>query len=180
MLRGLLAQILDQDDTLREYVYQKCAQLNKPDIHRELFLQELAEECLSGQRRIWIILDGLDDCEGVSEVDRTESRRVLEWFQSKILSRNTNQNGTVRLLISGQRDGHIDQMLFQHPGINLDATEPHIKDIEAFTRSKAALIRTRFSLDPSVESQIVEKVTATSKGIFKPAEINLHTHHVSY
>lgn len=180
MLRGLLAQILDQDDTLREYIYQKCAQLNKPDIHREFFLQELAEECLLGQQRVWIILDGLDDCEGVSEVDRTESRRVLEWFQSKILSRNTAQNGSVRLLISGQRDGHIDQVLLQHPGINLDAIEPHIKDIETFTRSKAALIRTRFSLDSSTESEIVEKVTATSKGIFRPAEISLLTCHVSY
>ncbi|QYS97700.1 hypothetical protein H0G86_004921 [Trichoderma simmonsii] len=166
MLRGLLAQILDQDDTLRECIYQKCAGLNKFAIHPELFLQELVEECLSGQQRVWIILDGLDDCEGVSEVDRTESRRVLEWFQSKILSRNMSQNGSVRLLISGQRDGHIDQMLFQHPGINLDATDPHIKDIETFTRSKAVLIRTRFSLDPLAESQIVEKVTAVSKGMF--------------
>ncbi|PNP57543.1 hypothetical protein THARTR1_02541 [Trichoderma harzianum] len=173
MLRGLLAQILDQDDTLREYIYQKCAQLNKPDIQREFFLQELAEECLSGQQRVWIILDGLDDCQGVSEVDRTESRRVLEWFQSKIMSRNTSESGSVHLLISGQRDGHIDQMLFQHPGVNLDATEPHIKDIEAFTRSKAALIRTRFSLDPSKESQIVEDVTATAKGMFLYSKVVL-------
>ncbi|KAK4064835.1 uncharacterized protein Triagg1_8834 [Trichoderma aggressivum f. europaeum] len=173
MLRGLLTQILDQDDTLREYIFHRCSHLNKPDIHREPFLQELAEDCLSGQQRVWIILDGLDDCEGVSEVDRTESRRVLEWFQSKILSRNTTQNGSIRLLILGQRDGHIDQMLFQHPGINLDATESHIKDIETFTRSKAALIRTRFSLDPSAESQIVEKVAATSKGMFLYSKVVL-------
>ena len=165
MLRAILAQFLDQDDALLEYMQQKCAPLSKSDVLRESFLKELIKYCLMSQRRAWIILDGLDECDAEYDSEKMESRRIIKWFLEEVLPASPSQDSQVRLLISGQRDGHIDHILSKYPGIDLDTVKSHAQDIEDYAKSRACLIKERFSLGASEEAEIAQKVAATSRGM---------------
>ena len=70
----------------------------------------------------------------------------------------------VRLLVSGQRDGHIDRLLSHCSEIRLERMNSHADDIENYSRLRAASIRDRFSLEPAEEKNIIKMVTDTSKG----------------
>jgi len=168
MLRALIAQLLYQDDSLLEYLHQKCSSMSKSELLTLPILQELAKECFMSQDKAWVVLDGLDECVAKQGPDNMESWRIIDWFQNSVMPVSYSQGSHIRLLLAGQRDGHLDQQLSAHPGINLDTISAHIRDIQDYSKSKATEIRERFSLDPSDKAEIIKKVTETSKGNFGP------------
>lgn len=161
MFRALLAQLLTQDDALLEYMHQQCAEKSKSEVQLDSFLKDCTKHCLMNQKRVWIILDGLDECDEEYETNKVESQRVIKWLQEEVLC----EGGTIRLLISGQRDGRTETILSTYPEIGLDPNVFHASDIERYTKSRASLIRKRFSLDSKKEADIIEKVASASKGI---------------
>ena len=167
MLRALIVQLLYQDDSLLEYLHQKCSSMSKSELTTLPVLQELTGECLMNQDKGWVVLDGLDECGSTQDADNKESWRIIEWFQNSVLPVSCPRKNGIRLLLAGQRDGYLDQQLFAHPSINLDATNAHIRDIQDYSKSRAAEIRERFSLNSSEEAEIIGKVTRTSKGNFR-------------
>jgi len=174
MLRAFLHQLVDQDDGLLDYMHQELASVTDSTLLDEQRLGRLVKHCLGGQQMVWVVLDGLDDCDDTREMDKMQSRHVIRWFQEEVLlPSNPSQVKSIRLLISGQRDGHIDQMLRKHPWINLDTTKAHIGDIENFVKSRSARIRDRFSLDTKEETEIARKVISLSRGMFLYAKIVL-------
>lgn len=161
MFRALLAQLLTQDDALLEYMHQQCAEKSKSEVLLDSFLKDCTKHCLMNQKRVWIVLDGLDECDEEYETNKVESQRVIKWLQEEVLC----EGGIIRLLVSGQRDGRIEAVLSTYPEIGLDPNVSHASDIERYTKSRALLIRERFSLDPKEEADIIEKVASASKGI---------------
>ncbi|KAH0537126.1 hypothetical protein FGG08_006059 [Glutinoglossum americanum] len=173
MLRALMVQLLYQDDGLLEYLHQKCSSMSKSELTTLSVLQELTRECFMSQDKAWVVLDGLDECGDKQGADNKESWRVIEWFQNSVLPVSYSQGSRIRLLLAGQRDGYLDQQLSVHPGINLDATDAHVCDIQDYSKSRAAEIRERFSLDSSDEAKIIGKITGSSKGMFLYAKVVL-------
>ncbi|KAH7165444.1 hypothetical protein EDB81DRAFT_253192 [Dactylonectria macrodidyma] len=169
MFRAILAQLLTQDDALLEYMHHQCADKSKAEISLGPFLEDCMKHCLMNQKRVWIILDGLDECDEEYDTNKLESEQVIRWFQEVALPLSCQ----TRLLISGQRDGHIEAMLSKAPEISLDTSQRHFCDIEGYTRSRASLIRERFSLNPDEELDVVTKVSSVSKGMFLYAKIVL-------
>lgn len=166
MLRALMVQLIYQDDTLLEYLHQKCSSMSKSELSTLPILQELAKECFMSQGNIWVVLDGLDECGAGQDAENKESRRIIKWFQNSVMPVSSSLGSHIRLLLAGQRDGYLDQQLSSHPGINLDTIKAHIHDIQDYSRSRAAEIRGRFFLDSSDEAEIIKKVTEASKGNF--------------
>ncbi|KAF3915933.1 hypothetical protein AA313_de0205750 [Arthrobotrys entomopaga] len=168
MLRSLLAQLLDQDDTLLEYLYQQLASFGDNPVLTEQLLEELAKYSLQRQERVWLVLDGLDECDEVYEADKMESRCIIRWCE-ELLSSGSSHNHCVRIMLSAQRDGQIDRLLGHYPAINLDNSYSHIYDIEEYTKSRASLITEKFELDPTEEADLVGRVARTSNE--SPAEL---------
>ncbi|KAF3137102.1 hypothetical protein TWF594_007615 [Orbilia oligospora] len=133
MLCALLMQLLDQDDTLLEYVYQKCASLVDPDAISEPFLEETLRHCFNRQGKIWVVLDALDESEG----------------------------------------GFIEAALSVYPDIDLDRAKQHKADITDYASFRASEIKSRFGLNVGEETDIVHRVTVSSKGMFLYAKIVL-------
>jgi hypothetical protein len=71
------------------------------------------------------------------------------------LSESLIQACCVRVLISGQRDGHVDEMLIDCLSTGLGTEIFHLNDIEAHTRSGASEIQVRFDLEVAEENDIV-------------------------
>ncbi|KAK4183033.1 hypothetical protein QBC35DRAFT_526351 [Podospora australis] len=163
------------DGAVLDLIQKRWESLRNPDVIPESFLKELGEDCILLQRRCWIVLDGLDECDQICPKNGTpESVRLINWFLEQILPDVESENGFVRLLISGQRDGHVDQVLSGFPSINLDTMEHHKHDIQLYTYRWAAEIRKRFNLDHTKEREIAEKVGIRAKGMFLYAKVVLH------
>ncbi|KAF3182233.1 hypothetical protein TWF751_007276 [Orbilia oligospora] len=159
MLCALLMQLLDQDDTLLEYVYQKCASLVDPDAISEPFLEETLRHCFSRQGKIWVVLDALDESE---ESESTGAHPVIAWIQ-EVVSPTTLFGSHVKFLISGQRDGFIEAALSVYPDIDLDRAKQHKADITDYASFRASEIKSRFGLNAGEETDIVHRVTVSSK-----------------
>ncbi|KAF3937505.1 hypothetical protein ABW19_dt0203918 [Dactylella cylindrospora] len=168
MLRSFLAQVVDQDDSMLEYMHQALAQISETEILTEEFLESHLKHSLGSQRKVWIIADGLDEQNETHEIEEMESRRTIEWFEEEILDTHSLRTSRIRLLISGQRDGHIDQMLSTYPGIDLDKVDSHNHEIREYSREKAALIEKRFKLGAQGEADIINRVVENSNGIALP------------
>ncbi|KAK6526015.1 hypothetical protein TWF281_011056 [Arthrobotrys megalospora] len=168
MFRALLQQLLDQDDTLLEYLYQKCVGLTNSEAVYEPFLEELVKYCFASRGKIRIVLDALDECE---QADELGTHPVITWFQ-EVLS-TTPLSFHIRFLVSGQRDGCIDSLLSNYPGIDLDKAQSHSDDIRNYASLRASSIKARFKLDSNDEADIIRNVTECSDGMFLFAKIVL-------
>lgn len=164
MLRALLVQLLYQDDTLIEYFYQKCCSTSTSELMTLSALKELAQESLKSQHRCLIVLDGLDECGDGQNTRHEESKGIIEWFGNSVIPTSYSEGGCIRLFLAGQRDGVLDQHLSTYPGIKLDTTNAHLRDIQDYAVSRTSEIRERFSLNHDNQAEIIKRVTAASKG----------------
>ncbi|RBR14483.1 uncharacterized protein FIESC28_07719 [Fusarium coffeatum] len=168
LLLSLLSQLVHQDETIREYVYQTCCTAEPKHIQS---LEEVSRHisiALKSQTRCFLIIDGLDEC--------SEAPAVLEWLESNIFSQDSTSTGTalnVRLFISGQRDGVLEELMSEYPTIPLEKAPEHNGGIKEFAVTEASKIRDKFSVDSGIAEQIVTLVTSRAGGMFLYAQVVL-------
>ncbi|CAF3523165.1 unnamed protein product [Fusarium graminearum] len=168
LLLALLAQLVAQDESLLDHVYQACRSID-PQLFRSLDeVSRHVSTALQSQSRCFVIVDGLDEC--------PEVPKVLEWFDSVMF----NQDGTsgaadsnIRLFISGQRDGILESQMSHYKIIHLDMSPGHDQDIKEYSEAMASKIRAKFSLGLEYEQDIVSCVTSHACGMFLYAQIVL-------
>ncbi|KAM0430109.1 hypothetical protein ACHAPT_006115 [Fusarium lateritium] len=166
MLRSILAQLIQQDETILYYLYEKCASMSSNlELSSITTLQDLAQDCLTCQPRAYVVLDGLDECAD------NEPNAIVTWFLDKVLPSAASRGCHLRLLVCGQRDGRLDQLLSAHPQIRLDTVDSHQRDIEEYSKSRAAEICARFSQTAEQEEELASKVAETSQGMFLYAKV---------
>ncbi|KAF5697106.1 zinc finger protein [Fusarium globosum] len=169
LLLALLAQLVAQDETLLDHVYQACRSADPQQFRSLDEVSRHVSTALQSQSRCFVIIDGLDEC--------AEASRVLNWFESTMskqddTSRDTDFN--IRLFISGQRDGILEGQMSHYTRIDLETSSGHDRDIETFAKTMAIKIRERFSLDPGVEQDIALRVTSKAGGMFLYAQLVLN------
>ncbi|CAG7555173.1 unnamed protein product [Fusarium equiseti] len=169
MLLALLAQLVAQDESLLDHVYQACRS-TEPQQFRSLDeVSRHVSTALQSQSRSFVIIDGLDEC--------TEASRVLEWFESIMSKRDDTSRDTafnIRLFMSGQRDGVLESQMSHYTRIDLETSPGHDQDIETFAETMAIKIRERFSLDPEVERDTALRVKSKAGGMFLYAQLVLN------
>ncbi|ETS75549.1 hypothetical protein PFICI_12493 [Pestalotiopsis fici W106-1] len=170
MMRSILSQLVDQDPSLLDFIYKEmCSGLSLSSDR----LKKLTETAIRSQRLCFLVVDGLDECARHENSNMSEAVRVLEWLKGLNVHSSSVQNN-IRILVSAQRDGVIEDMLKEYPTLQLENMKPHEIDIQRYVRSKAQKICQRFSdSHVAVESKIVEKITTASKGMFLYAKVVL-------
>jgi hypothetical protein len=168
LLLGLLSQLSDQDSSLLDFLYREFCSIDqqKLSLHK---LCDLASTALRAQRRCFVVIDGLDECAGDSiDSQSNEAERVLKWFEQLMAFNEEVISDTdglcIRLLVAGQRDGHLEEMLGYYPSIQLEKTTEHSDDINLYAKGEAVKICRQFSAGMEVERDIIQKVTTRAKG----------------
>jgi len=168
LLSALLSQLADQDNSLLDFFYRECCSIDQEKL--SLYkLCDLASTALRAQKRCFIMIDGLDECVRDSIDNKSnEVERVLKWFEELILPKEgvapDIDQVCIRLLISGQRDGHLEEKLRSYPSMQLDKRAEHGEDIRSYAKVEAAKICKQFSAGGEVELDIIQKVTSRAKG----------------
>ncbi|KAJ4329262.1 hypothetical protein N0V84_000155 [Fusarium piperis] len=166
MLRSILAQLVEQDETIMRYLYEKSATMSRnQELSRLKTLQDMTQDCLTNQRSVSIILDGLDECA------ENEPEAIISWFLDEVLPSAASRGCHLRLLVCGQRDGRLEKLLSVQPQIRLDTVDSHQTDIEEYSKSQAAKICARFKWRPEQGEELAAEVAKTSKGMFLYAKV---------
>ncbi|KAH8592598.1 hypothetical protein B0O99DRAFT_716361, partial [Bisporella sp. PMI_857] len=178
LLLALLSQLIHQDDVLLEQTYQRCLAVNQYKIHSSNIIRDLASLALKSQRMCFVILDGLDECVGDPSANLAEEQeRVTYWFDDLTINPDSEESHVceshIRLFISGQRNGVLEERLKSCPSIQLETVAAHTTDIESYTKRRCAEIRKKFRVHTDVERDLVNRITFSAKGMFLYAKIVL-------
>ncbi|KAI1196743.1 hypothetical protein F5X97DRAFT_202231 [Nemania serpens] len=178
LLLALLSQLIHQDDVLLDQTYERCLAVDHQKVRSSDIICDLASEILKSQRLCFVVLDGLDECVGDASANPVEEQQqVIDWFEALTIDSDLSESRTcksfVRLLISGQRNGVLEQRLSLHPSIRLETVTAHTKDIELYATRRSAEIRQKFRISSEVERDLVNRVTSSAKGMFLYAKIVL-------
>jgi hypothetical protein len=170
MLLSFLSQILFQDEVLIDVIYQRCIRADQQKIRSASLLRELVELALQAQRRCFLVVDALDECdEDQLGKPQAAQGKAIDWLESLRGQEAGSEpsDRCIRLLISGQRNGVLDERLKHWPGIQLDSSRLHMDDIKTYCEVESLQIREQFDGMEKLENirlDIIRKVTSRAKG----------------
>jgi NACHT domain len=157
VLRGLLAQLLKQDESLLTYIYDEYIATDPTRLQSTPVLESLLKLALDSPRFSFVIMDGLDEC------DQVEEEKILNWFQSLLDSDQSHIHGNLKLLYIGQRDGILDRKLKGVTNLSLDEEE-HKRDIMTFSTLVCSDIQRKFKVSGVDWDELAKKVTHRANG----------------
>ena len=174
MLLSLLAQAVFQDEVLLDLVYQRCIRADQNKIRSASLLRELAELVLEAQTTCFVVVDALDECAGDQSVTAEDAQgQVIDWLESLISASQPSgdheagsgpNDRCMRLLISGQRNGVLEERLRHWPTVQVDSSLSHMDDIKSYCEAESLRIQKKFGALEDVRRDIVGRVTSTAKG----------------
>ncbi len=164
---SVCCQIAFQDDVALDRLYQSLLATEQHRVRSESLLRELATAAVTSQRFCFIVIDGMDECVGET-ASRGNSEGAIEWLESLLEERvfeNVQQDKrSVHLLISGQRDGFLEERLRDYAQIRLDEKEAHKHEIEAYVTSTSYQIQQKFKIDEGLRMDVVKKACSHARG----------------
>jgi hypothetical protein len=147
--RSLISQLLRKDLGLLPHIYDNYVKVgNLPTINK---IKELLQDVLQATDTVFIIIDGLDECDG------SHQRQLLVDLDS--IRRATDGNAC-KFLICSRETKEITARLKKCPQVSLaDEQAAVAKDIESFVDDSLTPVRDRFSaqLVEELQQQIVRK-----------------------
>ena len=157
ILRALIVQLACKDSTVTSYIYEECCKRDPAGISTAL--EQLAKDVFDTQAKLFIVLDGLDECEP------EEVQKALSWFIDRQKTTDYSGHTRIRLLCVSQRTEVIERMLSETPQLSLE--NPHHElDVRQFVKQQASLIEDEFRIGSEVEAQITTRVSNTAKSKF--------------
>ncbi|KAK6223993.1 hypothetical protein LQW54_000139 [Pestalotiopsis sp. IQ-011] len=169
MMRSVLSHLIEQDPSLLDHVYREVCGTSRISFDR---VKELAQLAISSSRLCFLVVDGLDECSKDEILRTTEAEKVIKWLTELTTSPDA-QSSDIRVLVSSQRDGVIEEMLEDYPTLQLETMQLHDDNIGRYVRVQARVISETFQGTQTTVGEIVEKITATAKGMFLYAKVVL-------
>lgn len=160
-LRAIVEQIVSRDPVLSDHLFDKLASVEGTQLRSTTFLEPLIATALETYPRSFIVIDGLD--EAASE----EAAKSLRWLLSLVDGGIKAPGASVKILVSGRRDGILDSLLSEHPAIPLDSSPEHNTDILQYCQHMSAKIRRHLDISPTLEDEIISKVTGQANGKYQ-------------
>lgn len=136
----------------------------EPLLSSEELAKELLETFLKSSVGLYIIVDGLDEC------NRDEEKKILEFLLSIVKVTQTVQQGSMQCAFVSQSDAVTAKILRGLPTIEMTALHNH-EDIAAFVLSRGADIRQKFQLTEEIVVDMNNLVVKKAGGEYHPLYI---------
>ena len=157
IMKGILMQLIQDDDDILRYVYEKCASGNESTLDSPVELKNLVRVSMESCENVFIVIDGLDECEEVEE------KAAAHWFRSLTTSGARIAQGGPHVLFISQRDGILDSILGKVRMLSLDPQD-HRNDIEMFADHWSSEIQQKFQITDAKAIELFETVTSRAEG----------------
>lgn len=157
-MRAMVEQVMTRDPTLLDHLFDDLASIDGVNLRSTRKLESLFMTSLEHFRTCFIVVDGLD------EALPGQADKSLKWLLPTASGRVPGTTTSIRLLLSGRRDGVLDHELSAQPSITLESISDHGVDIENYCAKIGTDIRSKFSISSEMERKIVSQVTFRACG----------------
>ncbi|PQE07968.1 zinc finger protein [Rutstroemia sp. NJR-2017a WRK4] len=165
MARTLLAQLLQQDTGILDYMYNSCCKSGEPFLNSRSLIEELLLFALSNCDSAYIILDGLDEC-----ASRDERKTIVGFFRKIIENHDGDQDADrLRCMFVSRKDSaRKDFSGLAEISVDLEKNED---DIDAFCQFRSHELGENLGLPEDRLKEIASVVSAFAHGMFLVAEL---------
>jgi Cdc6-like AAA superfamily ATPase len=164
VLRGLLYQLLEQYSQLLPHCHTKQTNSGEPSLRSMTIAKKLFEDFCMTVPKVFIIIDGLDECEQI------ERRQLLECLIDVVGQCDATEPGRLRIMIVSQSYQDIRKILHSSSVarvvpriINLSLCDNE-SDIKTYVRSKVDRIVSKFELTDDIAEYLRNLTVTRSKG----------------
>lgn len=147
LARALISQVLDENRDLLPYIYDKMCSRSESVLSSESLAKELLETFLKTSNGLYIIIDGLDEC------DQKEEKQIIEYLCSMVKSSQCAHQAPIHCVFVSQSDAIAVKILRGIPKIEIKPSHNH-DDIVAFVSSSGADIQNKFRLSKETMGNI--------------------------
>ncbi|OAP57410.1 hypothetical protein AYL99_08148 [Fonsecaea erecta] len=159
MFRSLIAQLIRKDHSLLPHVYDNFVKTGTvPSATKS---RDLLKELLRASGPTFLILDGVDECDG------SHQRQLLSELRALLLPNKNTEEGQLafKILICSRETKEIVSSLRKVPQVLLTKEKASLsKDITLFAKESLSPLRGRFN-DPVVD-EIEQTVVEKADGMF--------------
>jgi hypothetical protein len=148
---------LDNDEGLLAYFYENASTSGKSLLNSINIAKDMLEIALRKFDKVYIILDGLDECQ------IKEKKLIASWFRSIVDTISENEPEAMRCLFVSQDDNDCGKLFSGIPITKISSIE-NSSDISAFCQSWAKSMLQKFCLSEAEGSSIATKVTQRADG----------------
>ena len=156
LLRAVVDQLITQDVSLSHELLDEFSSIDSCQLSIER-LQSYARTGFASYQTSFVVVDGIDEC------TKDEAKKAVKWLLSLLGPRLGEPDGLVRVLVAGQRDGVLDDLLASQPAISLEAPS-HSADIRQYCEEISGDIQAKFSISDSLRDFIACRVTDGAQG----------------
>ncbi|KAI4607899.1 hypothetical protein J4E83_009443 [Alternaria metachromatica] len=174
ILKGLADQLLDHYPQMLPPCYTRRSSSGEPSLRSLNQAKRLFEDFCFTIPKLFIIVDGLDECE------RAERSQLLDMLTELVGQRDAVDPGTIRLLIASQDHADIRRGLHSSaitkiaPKMLQISEKDNEGDIKAYTRMWVDRIEAKFPLfTEDMKEYLRHLIVANAKGMFLYAKLVL-------
>lgn len=155
--RGIILQLFNQDESLLPYLYEKASRSGQRPLSTNSLAKELLETAVKNYKKLYVVIDGIDECENKHRSD------IVSTFRSLWESLPAGKVNSLRCLFVSQDDGAARE---DFAGIDLlKITEIDTRhDIRVYTNAWSKTIGMRFDLSQDKQQLVEDVVTQKAEG----------------
>jgi hypothetical protein len=162
--RSFLAQFIQQDKDLVQHFYKECYDHGEPVLTKPSEVERLLAFAFENCKSVYIILDGLDECE------RENRKSIVGWFRNLVENLPPSEPERFRCLFVSQDDGYARKDFEGLARIKVEV-EDNKGDIEKYCQAESGSLQQKFELTDEEISSITTRVTESAGGICCPRVI---------
>ncbi|CAI6242163.1 unnamed protein product [Periconia digitata] len=168
--RGLLSQLLNQDEDLLPYLYEKATKSGQTSLSTDSLAKQLLETAIKNHRKLYVIIDGIDECE------REQRKEIVSTLESFWESLPYTDADSLRCLFVSQDDSAARKDFARM--VTLKITQSDTKqDISSYAHTWSQEIRAKFGLDQNHVQCIENMIAEKAEGMFLFARLMSHYLH---
>jgi hypothetical protein len=153
----MLAQLIGLNKSLMAYVYDKASTSGETSLDSLKLAKELLETALKSLSKVYVLIDGLDEC------NRVEKKPISSWFQSIVHSVSTSDPESLRCLFIGQHDNDAGNLFAGLPTLSI-TSDLNKQDIASYCSVWAEKIQEKFGLSDEEKHSIVREISERASG----------------
>ncbi|KAI1376891.1 hypothetical protein F4677DRAFT_459629 [Hypoxylon crocopeplum] len=163
--RNFLAQLLNTNkEILLPYYWDKFSNSSEPVLNTYPLIESILEVALQTCASVYIVLDGIDECE------REQRKRITGWFRGLVENLQPPHQDRIRCLFVSQDDGVARKDFRALTSFKIESKHNRA-DIEIYSKSAADKIQSSFQLSDDMSHQIAIKTQVAADGMFLLAKL---------
>lgn len=157
--RTFLVQLLKKNkDILMPYYYKCFSNSTEATLRTHSLIERLLQISILNCPNVYIIIDGIDECE------RSERKKIAEWFRSLVEDSSNYRSDHVRVMFISQDDGIARKDFSDITTFKIESKH-NSGDIKGYCQNSAKAMQEKFELEDYEKDTIAERVHGIAKGI---------------